>query len=1045
MKNYSLIIIIAFGLVTAVPSSAQQAHVLYDQYINAVNSKNKAAALTRAAPLIAAAKKQFSPQSDSVFQYLMMVGYGFYSNNYIEECIPWYQEALVLRKQLAGEDDRYYQELLDGLALACFTAQKFDDAAPLYETIMNYRGKKYGHTDSMYISGVFMYANAQQYQGKKQEAIEKYHRVNKWFNDRKIRTTDRVNLLLWLGQALYEINDIAAAESKWTEARDLCTEIAPQDTMYYKSIHFLALAYIELGLTRKAEEYYKVLLPYYKGRQGKEQDYATSLSEISAVYLTSGRYVQAEEVLKESLVLRKRYNAPPDKIANSYNELANLYMALGNLAQAEISIREAIALREKYHGKDKVYAIYLHNLAIIHNNRGDFDKALPLEKETSDIYGKYNDNDAGYMQSLANVSYDLYNLGRIKEAEEYLRLATAVSKKMPKDHPYIYELYMLEGIFSQERKDYRKAAEWYEKGHLLFIRLYGPQHTEGSAMNRLSKLYLLTGNYQKAYEWQQKKNELLKRKVAKGMEFLSETELVSLSASSNFTDAPAMIAHQGASLQAAAMLYDNLLFIKGLALNNNTAVANAILSSGDSTLIKLWSRTNELKRMIYEQEQLVKERRSYNVDSLTQLATDNEKMLVKRSQLAGEKNAFANASWKDVQNKLDNKSCAIEFVRYKHTDVKKDSTYYGALVVTRSSAAPVFVKLCNEDTLRSLLNRYSKNGGELYQRGLTITSKTTINFTKALYDLVWKPVEQHLAGIEQVYFSPDGLLHRISFAALPVNDSLMLLQKYRLSPLFSTRDAGTKGPAVKPKNILLAGGIDYNSGTLQTTGSSGNPLSFVYRNSEMAEFSYLPGTLDEVSRLTAVCKEFGVAQHSLTGTAATETAFRSLSGHAPSVVHISTHGFSLPDGQQKDNMNNSFVAASDPLVRCGLVMAGGNTAWKSKQAGNSFDGILTGKEISTINLRGCELAVLSACETGLGNIQGTEGVFGLQRALKTAGVRSVIVSLWSVPDKETVEFMELFYTQWFKTGDKESAFRNAQLDMQQKYKPALWAAFVLIQ
>jgi CHAT domain-containing protein len=418
---------------------------------------------------------------------------------------------------------------------------------------------------------------------------------------------------------------------------------------------------------------------------------------------------------------------------------------------------------------------------------------------------------------------------------------------------------------------------------------------------------------------------------------------------------------------------------------------------------------------------------------------------VKRSKLAAEKNAFVNASWKTVQQQLDEKSSAIEFVRYKTGNKKTDSVLYGALIITKNTASPVFVELCSEEKLKKLLYRFEKNGGDLYHRGLSIKVKKGISASKDLYNLVWQPIEKHLVGIEEVFYTPDGLLHRIAFAALPVSDSTLLLQRYGLSQLFSTRDANTKTHQQRPTNILLAGGIDYNNGITTNTNTT-TPFSFVYnRSSGMAEFRFLPGTLQEVQLLKDICDRNKITSTIFTGSSATETAFRMLSGKAPSVIHISTHGFSLPGEEQSKDMNNSFTAASDPLLRCGLVMAGGNTAWKTKQAGSSSDGILTGKEISTINLRGCELAVLSACETGLGNIQGTEGVFGLQRALKTAGVRSVIVSLWPIPDKETVEFMQLFYTHWFNTGDKEKAFRHAQLEMQKKYEASLWAAFVLIQ
>ena len=142
-----------------------------------------------------------------------------------------------------------------------------------------------------------------------------------------------------------------------------------------------------------------------------------------------------------------------------------------------------------------------------------------------------------------------------------------------------------------------------------------------------------------------------------------------------------------------------------------------------------------------------------------------------------------------------------------------------------------------------------------------------------------------------------------------------------------------------------------------------------------------------------------------------------------------------------------YRESQDPLTRAGLVLAGGNQVW---QTGDPFpnqeDGVLTAREVLNLDLSGCVLATLSACETGLGEIQGSEGVFGLQRAFKMAGVRYLMLSLWKVPDNETGEFMQLFYNKWLaeKLPIRE-AFHQTQLTMSKKYLPYQWAAFVLVE
>ena len=176
-----------------------------------------------------------------------------------------------------------------------------------------------------------------------------------------------------------------------------------------------------------------------------------------------------------------------------------------------------------------------------------------------------------------------------------------------------------------------------------------------------------------------------------------------------------------------------------------------------------------------------------------------------------------------------------------------------------------------------------------------------------------------------------------------------------------------------------------------------------------------------------------------------------MSGHSPQILHIATHGFFLPepDKQGKEaglNNENTYSLADNPLLRSGLILSGGNYAWSGKSPVEGVeDGIATAYEISQLNLSSTELVVLSACETALGDVKGSEGVFGLQRAFKMAGVKKLIVSLWQVPDKETAELMTAFYGYWLSGKKIEDAFSQAQTDMRKKYAPYYWAAFVLIE
>ena len=223
-------------------------------------------------------------------------------------------------------------------------------------------------------------------------------------------------------------------------------------------------------------------------------------------------------------------------------------------------------------------------------------------------------------------------------------------------------------------------------------------------------------------------------------------------------------------------------------------------------------------------------------------------------------------------------------------------------------------------------------------------------------------------------------------------------------------------------------------------------------------WNYLAGTEREVNSIEKIMETSGLKVNLKKGYAATEESFKNLGANnnsSPRILHIATHGYFFPDtknnsqeSQVKNQNENVFTISDHPMLRSGLIMADGNIAWQGKQTlEGREDGVLTAYEISQMNLSNTELVVLSACETGLGDIQGNEGVYGLQRAFKIAGAKYLIMSLWQVPDKQTSLLMTTFYKKWlvnkmtipdaFHAAQKE--LRNIGLD------PYQWAGFVLVE
>jgi len=262
--------------------------------------------------------------------------------------------------------------------------------------------------------------------------------------------------------------------------------------------------------------------------------------------------------------------------------------------------------------------------------------------------------------------------------------------------------------------------------------------------------------------------------------------------------------------------------------------------------------------------------------------------------------------------------------------------------------------------------------------------------------------------------------------------------------------------------VHIFGGIQYESSSVcasDSTKTKQNTDNLLWKKVQRSSitgdkvFDYLPGTLVEAENLLRLFSKNNIAAVKHTGTEATEEVLKLLGQdtvQSPGILHIATHGFIYPDPDQSEEYytqdeKNAYIGNKNPLLRSGLLMAGANDAWQGKEIrGNREDGVATAFEISKLNLSATRLAVLSACQTGLGDINDSEGVYGLQRAFKMAGADYLLVSLWQVPDDETAIFMNNLYIEWLKGSTLQHAFEKTQKKMRKKYRETFkWGAWVL--
>ena len=528
-------------------------------------------------------------------------------------------------------------------------------------------------------------------------------------------------------------------------------------------------------------------------------------------------------------------------------------------------------------------------------------------------------------------------------------------------------------------------------------------------------------------------------------------------------------------------IYDNTLFSKGLLLRYSNHLSKLVSSLSDDNVYEKTMLLQELnKRLINEElnnEALVSVKNS--------IRSIEKELSAKIAGYQSVDEIRKQYSWRNIKHSLKEGEAAIEFIQLPDLTFKAEKRieYYGAIIITKDSKNPKIIKLCQEDSLsflnkvpheiesarltsdlqNQLFRQYLYGNGEYVHKRV---GKKAIKFDcigEKLYSLIWEPLENELRGVNRIYYSPSGILNSIAFGAISHNKA-SLSSKYELHLLSSTSEISKFSKISKLESAIVYGGINYDTDKdemlVQARGYNKITEKSKFDNNrgynERGAWGPLPGTYIEAQEISLKLHANEISIKLLDGAKANEESFKALSGKSPSLIHIATHGFFYPDNKKIEMLNflegikglENLNHIQSTMTRSGILFSGANKAWQGDfPEANIEDGILTAEEISHLDLSNTEIVVLSACETGLGDVISTEGVFGLQRALKLAGVNSIIMSLWKVDDNATTEFMKLFYEKWLTGTNSREAFSYAQKQIRERKEfasPYFWAGFVML-
>lgn len=498
--------------------------------------------------------------------------------------------------------------------------------------------------------------------------------------------------------------------------------------------------------------------------------------------------------------------------------------------------------------------------------------------------------------------------------------------------------------------------------------------------------------------------------------------------------------------QLSADAYNALLYEKNLLLRSSERIRRSVMSSDNqelkAALDSLQQMRNRLKMLPTPQLGAIQDSIKYWTLSM---GIENLERRIARESAQYRDDKRLQLQWSDVASQLRDEEAAIEFV--------VSQTKTGMLILRKDCDSPRFIPLTETESLFNSLAQLSSMPAEdmaslLYEKD-----------DYSLYQNIWEPAEEALQGIKTVYFSPTGYLSGIAIEAIRTPDGMPLMDKYDMHRLTTTAILAFKDTQKlkSPSSIIQFGGICYSQDQKEDVGKNNNVpykrnvARNAHRGADSEAFCYLPQTLSEVETIHSLFATYGISgdnNKNFTAAEATEERIRSISENSPNIIHLATHGFYLADYKEVDETPFFERYPSSKyfsMMRSGLAFASANDAWiGDNDNGEENDGILTASEISTIDFSASQLVVLSACETALGTYT-SEGVYGLQRGFKQAGVNAIVASLWSVSDESTSLLMKEFYNKWLQGKSIHQSLKESIMDVRKNYpQPYYWAAFILL-
>lgn len=854
------------------------------------------------------------------------------------------------------------------------------------------------------------------------------------------------------------------------EAKAQFEESGHQNTLpYAKLLVNTATIYSHLHQYTEARQLLETALPVLETTVGKQNtDYIRCMSDLSAVYKAAGNLEKADEMANESDKIGRSLAGQDNvKYAKSLSKQATVFASNGNYKRAIEHETQALKIFER-RGEQNNMAVSLCDLASYYFYNGDRTGAIALADSALRLFENTRQKNIYYAQALNNTSILYYNMGEYAKATDYGKRSLSMYEELKETESAIYAKVLANvGLFSFRNGELEPAIDYTERAYDIHKRILGDEHPDNVfLMYNLANYYSEQKQPQKAQEFYNRALTLQSLMVRTNFLHLTSAERERFWSMKNyvFKLAPTLAFLDKENEDILANAYNSTLFTKGILLNSDIDFKNLLLQSNDKTLLQKYDHLTELYERENAMYKLPASRRGKEFDDIVNEIYELERELVKGSKEYGSFTENLNISLSEVSRSLGSDDVAVEFI---DVHIEGLGRTYMALYLRRGWEKPRMEVLFSDHDL----NQIDYDGKTFAQSFSTPDGINRIYNDTLLGKKIWQPLIRHFDGVKNIYFSPSGLLYQFGIEYLFCSDSTRIGDVYNLFRLSSTKSLAQSHDAPNMKTASVFGGLNYDMtvAQLQTQHDRMSSDAGYMALADLAPIeddtraldsistrgsvNYLPGTLEEAQTIGEQLMMRDIDTDMNLMEEGTEEAFKALNGQKRSIIHIATHGFFFSEEQVRRSgnalvflQNDSTGSQDHSMNYSGLLLSGANyTLRGNKLPDHLEDGILTAKEISQIDLRGAELIVLSACQTGLGEIK-DDGVFGLQRGFKKAGAQTLLMSLWSVSDAATNIMMSNFYTYLMEGKSKHEAFLLAQQAVRNGgFKdPYYWASFIIL-